>query len=111
MTPAVIGDGVTIGANCVIGNGVVIGSNALIFPGTILSQQTRVYDPAKKHRYTAAKNQPLVIPPSAIVIPGQRLMAKGQTVDVLMGVQVAVIAGYTTDKDSPTFVLDRLLDD
>jgi len=109
--PAIIGDDASVGANCVIGVGVVVGPGALIFPGTTLLQQTRLYDPVRKERVTATDGGPLVVPAGAIVIPGTRSLAKGEPGDLLLGVQVGVIAGYATESGNlPAMLLDRLLE-
>jgi 2,3,4,5-tetrahydropyridine-2,6-dicarboxylate N-succinyltransferase len=108
--PAVIGDGVSIGANCVIGNGVVVGPEAIVLPGTTLMAYTPVYDPVKKQFIAATTDAPLIVPPKAIVAQGSRSMAKGIATDLLMSVNVGVIAGYVDDPDLPAQFLQRLLD-
>ncbi len=108
--PAVIGDDASIGANCVIGNGVVVGAGAIVLPGTTLMAYTPVYDPVKKQRIAATKDLPLIVPPKAIVVQGSRSMAKGIANDLLMSVNVGVIAGYVDDPDLPAQFLERLLD-
>jgi len=110
MLPVIIGDNVSIGANCVIGGGVIVSSGAAILPGTSLSCQTRLYDPIKKQRHCATDTQPLVVPAGAIVVSGVRATTKEESRDLLLGVQVGVIAGYVGERDRPAMVLDRLLD-
>jgi 2,3,4,5-tetrahydropyridine-2,6-dicarboxylate N-succinyltransferase len=108
--PVIVGEGVSIGANCVIGAGVVIGPGAMIFPGMALSRQTRLYDPIRKQRAIPTRSDPLTIPPHAIVIPGTRLIAPDKFMDLSIGIQVGVIAGYTNEAELPAMLLDRLLE-
>lgn len=110
MLPVIIGDEASIGANCVIGARVIIGLGAVIFPGMSLSGQTRLYDPAKRQRYSATDAEPLVVPPHAIVVPGVRATTAESSGDPLLGVQVGVIVGYTEGHENPARVLDHLLD-
>jgi len=108
--PVIIGDGASIGANSVIGAGTVIGPGAIIFPGTVLSSQTRLYDPLKKQRSSAAGSSPLIVPPYAILMPGTRIIADPKTMDLSVGIEVAIIAGYANDPELPAILVDRLLE-
>ena len=110
LLPAIVEDDVNIGANSVIGSGVIIGSGVFIFPGTTLTRQIRIYDPVRKHSILARGSDPLVIPRHAVVMPGSRSLAKGETQDLLLSVQVAVIAGYSNEANLPDPIVDRLLD-
>lgn len=108
--PVIVGDGASIGANSVIGTGAMIGAGAVVFPGMVLTSQSRLYDPIKKQRYTANASAPLIVPPFAIVMPGTRTIAGPEIMDLSLGVQIGIIAGYANDPQLPAALLDRLLE-
>lgn len=95
--PTVIGNDVLIGGNCGVYDGVHLQDGVMLSAGTILTGQSRVFDPAKQKYYCAVDDQPLVIPPMAIVVMGARPMVSEEAVKAALCVQVPIVAGYRDD--------------
>ena len=73
----IIEDGVLVGGNCGVYEGTVVKKGVVLGSGTILTRSTPVYDLVKGEVYTATDDEPLVIPPDAVVVPGSRAISKG----------------------------------
>lgn len=107
--PNIIGDGVVIGGNCGIYDGIQVGPGAVIAAGTILTGQSRVYDLKHQRIYRSTPQQPLAIPPRAVVVPGAQPVVRGPAANSGLMIQVPVIVGYRDDPDLPKDVLDAVL--
>ena len=70
--PVIIEDNVMIGGNCGIYEGVMVRERAVLASGVILTASTKVYDLVNEQIITSDSDNPLVIPASAVVIPGSR---------------------------------------
>ena len=70
--PVIIEDEVMIGGNCGVYEGTIVKKRAVLGTGTILNRSTPVYDLVRDAVYSAADDEPLVIPEQAIVVPGAR---------------------------------------
>jgi 2,3,4,5-tetrahydropyridine-2-carboxylate N-succinyltransferase len=95
--PTVLGNDVVLGGNCGVFDGVMVSTGAVLSAGTVLHSQSRVYDVTKRHYHKAVGDQPLVIPPNAVVMPGARALSKGPAANCGLMLQVAVIIGYRSD--------------
>lgn len=71
-TPVVIGDDAMVGGNCGIYEGTQVGNRAVIAAGTILTASVPVFDLVQEEVLRAAPGKPLLIPDSAVVVPGSR---------------------------------------
>jgi len=76
--PVIVEDDALIGGNTGIYEGAIIKARAVIGAGTILTGSTPVYDLVKGAVLKPAPEQPLVIPESAVVVPGARTVAGGR---------------------------------
>lgn len=74
--PVIVEDDVLIGGNCGIYEGTVISKGAVIGAGTILTRSVPVYDLVHEKVLRADKENGLIIPQNAVVIPGSRPMQK-----------------------------------
>jgi len=107
--PAILGDDVVIGGNCGIYEGVCIGKRAIVGAGMILTGATRVFDLKNRCYFKRTPEQPLLIPPDAIVVPGVRPMQGAYAASGLM-LPVGVLVGYRNDANLAEDVMAGLLD-
>ncbi len=70
--PVIIEDDVFIGGNSGIYEGTLVGQRAVVGAGVILTRSSKVYDVVKDAMIVASPEQPLQIPPNAVIVPGAR---------------------------------------
>ena len=70
--PVIIEDDVLVGGNCGVYEGTIVKRRAVLGTGTILNRSTPVHDLVRGEIYSAAADQPLVIPEEAVVVAGSR---------------------------------------
>src|SRR5204863_7183844 len=92
--PVIIEDEVLVGGNTGIYEGAVIRSRAVIAAGTVLTGSTPVYDLVKGEVIRPAPNQPLVVPPGAVVVPGARAVSAGKGPEWGLALATPVIVKY-----------------
>jgi 2,3,4,5-tetrahydropyridine-2,6-dicarboxylate N-succinyltransferase len=89
--PVVVEDDAFVGGGCGLYEGVVIGQGAVLGSGVILTGQSRVIDLVEERELRGTPDQPLVIPPGAVVVPGTRPAAGAWAAGNSIGLHVAVI--------------------
>ena len=77
--PVIIEDDVLVGGNCGVYEGTLVGARAVLGAGTILTRSTPLYDLVRGEVHRATKDQPLVVPENAVVVPGSRAVTKGKS--------------------------------
>ncbi len=97
--PVIIEDDVLVGGNTGIYEGAIIQSRAVIAAGTVLTGSTPVYDLVKEVVLKPGPSTPLVIPPSAVVVPGARSIKTGAGAAWGLSLSTPVIVKY---RDSRT---------
>src|SRR5215469_1012165 len=107
--PVIIEDEVMIGGNCGVYEGTIVKQRAVLGTGTILNRSTPVYDLLRGEVYTAHENQPLVIPPFAVVVPGSRAIQGGEGREWGLSLQAAVIVKYRDARTEAKVQLEDLL--
>ncbi len=75
--PVIIERGAFIGGNCGVYEGVLVGQGAVLAAGVVLTAATPVFDLVNEQVIRGTRDDPLCIPPSAVVIPGTRRMGAG----------------------------------
>jgi 2,3,4,5-tetrahydropyridine-2-carboxylate N-succinyltransferase len=70
--PVIIEDDVLVGGNAGVYEGTIIRRGAVVAPGVQLSGSTRVVDIVRNRTWRRDGEQPLEIPPGAVVVPGSR---------------------------------------
>jgi 2,3,4,5-tetrahydropyridine-2-carboxylate N-succinyltransferase len=70
--PVVIEEDAFIGALAGVFDGVVVGRGAVLAAGVVLTASTPVYDLVRTEIHRGSREQPLVVPEGAVVIPGSR---------------------------------------
>lgn len=108
--PVIVEDHCLIGGNTGLYEGTQIGNEAVIGAGVVLTRATPVYDLVKENIYRASKNQPLKIPPGAVVIPGSRAISNHEFAQKhSLSVSTPIIIKYRDDKTDESVTLEKLL--
>lgn len=107
--PVIIEDDVMIGGNSGVYEGTVVKGRAVLGTGTILNRSIPVYDLVREEIYTATDSDPLVIPPSAVVVPGSRALTNERAAKWNLSLQCAVIVKYRDGKTDARVTLEDFL--
>lgn len=108
-SPVVLEDDVLVGGNCGVYEGTVVRKRAVLAAGTILTRGTPVYDVANGIVHRASAEMPLIIPESAVVVPGARAVSKGKGQDWGLSLYTPVIVKYRDEKTELSTALEDLL--
>ena len=108
-SPVIVEDDVMIGGNCGVYEGTRIGTRAVIGAGTILTRSTPVYDVVKGEVIRATADQPLIIPPDAVIVPGSRAIQKGRSAEWGLSLYTPVLVKYRDEKTGAAVELEDLL--
>jgi 2,3,4,5-tetrahydropyridine-2-carboxylate N-succinyltransferase len=73
--PVIVEDGVFVGAGSALLEGVLVRAGAVIGAGVTLTGTSRLYDLVRDRVLQGTPEQPLVVPPGAVVVPGGRAVA------------------------------------
>ena len=108
-TPVVIEDDVLVGGNCGVYEGAIVRKGAVLAAGTILTRGTPVYDLVHGNVIRASAEQPLIVPPNAVVVPGSRAVSKGKGREWQLNLYAPVIVKYRDEKTDLSTTLEDLL--
>lgn len=108
-SPVIIEDDVLVGGNCGVYEGTIVRRGAVLAAGTILTRGTPVFDLAHGSVLRSGDDQPLIIPPDAVVVPGSRTVTRGKGQEWGLSLYAAVIVKYRDDKTSLSTTLEDLL--
>jgi 2,3,4,5-tetrahydropyridine-2-carboxylate N-succinyltransferase len=97
--PVIVEDEVLVGGNTGIYEGAVIKTRAVIAAGTVLTGSTPVYDLVRGVVIKPTPERPLVVPESAVVVPGARAVTGGKGPEWGLSLATPVIVKY---RDSRT---------
>ena len=98
-----------VGGNCGVYEGTIIKTRAVLGTGTILNRSIPVYDLVQDKIHTATDTSPLVIPDSAVVVPGSRAITTQPAAKWNLSLQCAVIVKYRDAKTDSRVTLEDLL--
>ena len=107
--PVIIEDEVLVGGNCGVYEGTIVRERAVLAPGTLLSGGTAVFDLVNDRIYRRQGDQPLEIPPGAVVVPGTRPVKSGAGKAAGISLYAPVIVKYRDDKTETSVRLEDLL--
>ena len=107
--PVIIEDEVLVGGNCGIYEGTIVRERAVLAPGTLLSSGTAVFDLVRDRIYRREGEQPLEIPPGAVVVPGTRPVKSGPGKTAGISLYAPVIVKYRDEKTETSVRLEDLL--
>jgi len=108
-SPVIIEDDVLVGGNCGVYEGTIVRRNAVLAAGTILTRGTPVYDLVRGEVLRASAERPLIIPESAVVVPGSRAVSKGKGQEWGLSLYAPVIVKYRDEKTDLSTTLEDLL--
>lgn len=92
--PVVVEDDAFIGGGSGLYDGVIVGRGAVLGAGVILTGQSRVIDLVGERELHGTADEPLVVPPGAVVVPGTRPAAGTWAVAHGIGLTVPVIVKH-----------------
>ncbi|HEV2177839.1 MAG TPA: 2,3,4,5-tetrahydropyridine-2,6-dicarboxylate N-succinyltransferase [Terriglobia bacterium] len=114
--PVIIEDDALVGGNCGVYEGAIVGRGAVLAAGVILTGSTPVYDLVRDTVYRRGEpgdqgqeNQPLMIPPGAVVVPGARAVTQGRGKELGISLYTPVIIKYRDAKTGQAVRLEDLL--
>ena len=107
--PVIIEDEVLVGGNCGVYEGTIVRERAVLAPGTLLSGGTAVFDLVNDRIYRRQGDQPLEIPPGAVVVPGTRPVTSGAGRTAGISLYAPVIVKYRDEKTETSVRLEELL--
>jgi len=107
--PVIIEDEVLVGGNCGVYEGTVVKRRAVLGTGVILTRSTPVYDLVKEKIYTSTEDQPLVIPPEAVVVAGARTVHSRFATEHGLSLYTPIIVKYRDERTESKLRLEDLL--
>jgi 2,3,4,5-tetrahydropyridine-2-carboxylate N-succinyltransferase len=107
--PVVIEDDVLVGGNCGVYEGTIVREGAVLGAGTILTGGTPVYDVVRQTTYRRAGDQPLEIPPRAVVVPGSRAITHPWGREMGLSLYTPVVVKYRDSRTDASSQLEELL--
>ena len=108
-SPVIIEDDALIGGNCGVYEGTRVSSRAVLGAGVILTRGTPVYDIVQGEIVRATPEQPLLIPPNAVVVAGSRAVTKGKGSEWGLSIYTPVIIKYRDEKTDTAVSLEEVL--
>ena len=108
-SPVIIEDDVLIGGNTGVYEGTIVRKGAVLAAGTILTRGTPVFDLVHGAILRASQDQPLIIPESAVVVPGSRAITRGKAAEWGLSLYAPVIVKYRDSKTDLSATLEDLL--
>ena len=108
-SPVIIEDDVLVGGNCGVYEGTIVRSGAVLAPGTILTRGTPVFDLVNGITLRATADAPLVVPSSAVVVPGSRTVTRDKGKEWGLSLYAPVIVKYRDEKTDLSTTLEDLL--
>lgn len=107
--PVIIEDNVLVGGNTGVYEGTIVKHSAVLGAGTVLTRSTPVYDIVHGVVHRASGDEPLVIPPGAVVVPGSRPITSGKGRDMGLSLYAPVIVKYRDERTDARVELESLL--
>ncbi len=106
--PVIVEDDVLVGGGCGVYEGTQVQRRVVLGAGTILTRSTPLYDTVKGEVYRATREQPLVVPENAVVVPGSRALGRGKA-EWGLSVYAPVIIKYRDEKTDASAALEEAL--
>lgn len=109
LRPVVVEDDAMVGANTGVFEGTLVGSRAVLAPGVQLTASTTVYDLVRETTYRATAEEPLTIPPGAVVVPGSRRAGGDFAAKHGVALYAPVIVKYRDERTDAATALEEAL--
>lgn len=107
--PVIIEDDVMLGGHSGIFEGCIIGQGAVIGAGVILTKSTKVFDLVNEKVLTGSETSGVVIPPSAVVVPGARAVKSAFAESHCLSIATPLIIKYRNEKTDDRVKLEEIL--
>jgi 2,3,4,5-tetrahydropyridine-2,6-dicarboxylate N-succinyltransferase len=107
--PVIVEDEALIGGNCGVYEGAIVSERSVLAAGTVLTGSTPVYDLVREKIYRRSDDQPLRIPPGAVVVPGARAVTRGLGREWGLALSTPVIIKYRDDQTDQAAKLEDWL--
>jgi 2,3,4,5-tetrahydropyridine-2-carboxylate N-succinyltransferase len=107
--PAVVEDDAFIGALAGVFEGAVVGRGAVLAAGVILTASTPVYDLVRSEVHRGTREEPLVVPERAVLVPGSRPASGDFAAEHAISLMTPVIVKYRDEKTDAATVLESAL--
>lgn len=105
--PVIVEDDVLVGGNCGIYEGAIVKRRAVLASGTILTRSTPIYDLPNGRILEPRPGEPLIVPESAVVVPGSRAIATGRGPEWGLSVAAPVIVKYRDERTDAKTALEQ----
>ncbi len=107
--PVVVEDDAFVGALAGVFEGVVVERGAVLAAGVILTASTPLYDLARSEIHRGSRDEPLVVPECAVVVPGSRPASGEFAEEHGVSVSTPVIVKYRDERTDAATVLEGAL--
>lgn len=108
-TPVVVEDDVFVGGGCGLYEGCIVREGAVLASGVTLTSSTRLYDLARERVLEATDEEPLEVPPRAVVVPGTRSADSDFARNHGLSLYAPVIVKYRDEKTDAATALESAL--
>ena len=107
--PVIVEDECLIGGQCGLYEGVHVGARAVLGAGVILTATTRVFDVVEERELRGTQDEPLAIPPRAVVVPGTRALGGDWARERGLALASALIVKYRDEATDARTALEEAL--
>src|SRR5438105_2354094 len=107
--PVIIEDDVIVGGNCGVYEGAIVRERAVLASGTIITGSTPVFDLVREQVYRRSGDEPLEIPPGAVVVPGSRAINTDKAREWGLSLYAPIIVKYRDEKTDASTQLEEAL--
>lgn len=107
--PVIVEDGAFVGADSALLEGVLVRAGAVIGAGVVLTGTSRIYDLVRNEVIVGTGEEPLVVPPRSVVVPGSRALTGPFAEEHGLAVSVALLVKDRDDGTSARVALESVL--
>jgi 2,3,4,5-tetrahydropyridine-2-carboxylate N-succinyltransferase len=107
--PVIVEDDAFVGAGCLLLDGVLVGRGAVLGAGVTLTGTSRLYDLVGQRVLEGTPDNPLCVPPGAVVVPGTRGLAGAFAGLHGLGAQVALLVKHRDARTDARVALEEAL--
>lgn len=107
--PVIVEDEAFVGAGAALLEGVLVGRGAVIAAGVVLTGTSRLYDLVHERVLVGSLEEPLAVPPGAVVAPGVRGVAGEFAAAHGLALSAAVIVKYRDERTDARVALEEAL--
>ena len=107
--PVIVEDEAMLGGNVGVFEGVLVGRRAVLAPGVQLTAATPLFDLVKGEIRRSRPDEPLSVPPGAVVVPGSRPASGDFAREHALHVYAPVIVKYRDEKTDASTALEEVL--